>query len=463
MINSTVSGNNIYYYIKTSGSSGLSDRETSAKILSSPKKSDSAETFLKKLHHCIKEINVIKLPEETTLNRVVDQVLSGYQSKLDNLGILSRSWLCFLKVITYPLGFFGIHVTQLQKIRYYAKTIKVLGESQSALLSTDPDFALKRKLITALPEDSPERGKILKYNLEQCLQAKTDNNPEMIFDACQAYLKRGEAAKAKELLLGMSETGNSGRDGDLFTEVVSTCIEKEIPAIDLIEKMLALPPSSISDKNMDIIASSCEKAGKLHQFVAAIDALPIDKNKKTILYDGFVKECLKKIDLNETELRSKECRQLLSSLLDKMSRTHAQMTAKMFFSREEYLFAIKAANIIYYEEEGKALLIEISSICTKNGHFEMALKSLEKIGYLKDEELPIAQAFIELIVASMEENIDFANEVLQQCLRSKPASPIKIKIRASAEHLFERAMELKNYRIACDALQITGDVQDDLL
>jgi hypothetical protein len=462
-----VSGNH-YYQLDTITQQDYSGRRDISTILLKPTKVDNAETFLKDLHRHIRGNSTINLPEGTTLNKIVDGVVLGYQSKLNKLGIPQRIWQRFATIITYPLKLLGINLTQAQKIQYYAKIIKNSAENQSILLSSDPAFDLKNKLIRDLPIDSPERTKILSYSTEQCLEKMT-NNPEDKFLSCRCYLMSGDIEKARELFLGLNKEDEPSIES-YFPEAIFACIERGICANDLIEKMFALSEYGISNEKLDGIVSKCGETGKLEQLTIAIDASSINKNYKEIFYDAVVRECLKKIDLNELASRSGEPKEQTSSeklvkilhcVLDKISFQHAFELAKLFIAIEDYSAAIQAANLIYYNEIGQALLVEISSLCTKKGQFKLALGSLKKISFM-DKIPSIVKALVDLVNASIEVDLDFAYNILKD-FKYKSGSPMKKELNDPAILLFERAMTINNFRMAIDALSITlGNVLDDL-
>jgi hypothetical protein len=378
---SSIAPGNHYYHLNINGNMNR------VSILLKPTKEGDAEAFLKNLHLCIRENNTINLPEGTILNNVVDQVVSGYRSKLDKLDILQRNWQRFLSIITYPLVLLGINLTQAQRIQHFVKTIKSYDVNQLILISTDPAFDLKKRLINVLPINSPERTKILRYSIEQCLQKMT-NDHSTRFIACECYFKNDDIEKARDLLLNFNKEDELDFI-TLFSKAIFICVEREIPAIDLIEKIFTLN-KNISDKSLDTIASRFNKAEKIDKLIATIGASSIDKYDKDRFYDSVVKECLKKIDSNEFGSRSSKQQKQIESenfikifgcLLDKISSRHALEVAKHFIAIEDYSTAIQAANLSWFTKEGRALLIEISSHLTKKGQFELALKSLEKISY----------------------------------------------------------------------------------
>jgi hypothetical protein len=395
---SFASGNH-YYRLNTITQQASSSRPGISTISLEPTKVGDAEAFLKKLHQCIRENNTINLPEGTLLNKIVDRIVFGYQSKLNGLSILQRTWQRFSVIITYPLGLLGINLTQAQRIEYYVKTIKVSVSNQSILISDDPAYALKKKLINALPINSPDRTKVLRYSIEECLEKMTNSDPKSKFVACKSYLKRGDIAKASDLLLGLNKEDELNFI-PLFSEAIFICIEREIPVFDLIKKMSG---GFISDEILDGIASKCNEAGKLEQFVAAINP-SINAFNSVRFYDAVVKEHLKKIDSNELASRSgkpheqthsEKLVEMLHGFLDKISPKYALEVAKLFIAIEDYPAAIQAANLSSFCEEGRALLIEISSLCTKKGQFQSALMSLKKISFLSTPSS--VKAFAELI------------------------------------------------------------------
>jgi hypothetical protein len=464
---SIISGNN-YYHLNTITQHDPSGRHNISTILLKPTKMDNAETFLKNLHECvIRDNSTINLPEGSTLSKVVDGVVLGYQSKLNKLGILQRIWQCFSTIITYPLRLLGINLTQAQRIQHYVKAIKAGAANQSILLSSDTAFDLKKQLIHALPINSPERTKILSYSTEQCLEKMT-NNPANKFLVCKCYLKNGDIEKVRDLLLGLNEEDKSDIKG-LFPEAIFICIEREISANDLIEKMFAVSKYGIFSKDLDKIVSRCSKVGKLDQLLASIDASSINKDNKNELYDALVRGCLKKIDVNELisrngepqkQTQSEKFVKMLHSFLDKISFQHALELAKLFIAIEDYPAAIKVVKLIYLNETCQALLVEISSLCTNKGQFELALKSLKVIAFMDTPS--IVNAVVELVAANMEVDLDFAFKILKK-FQYVSDSQLQKELSASAMLLFEHAMAINNFRMATEVLGFTYSDDEDLI
>jgi hypothetical protein len=233
--------------------------------------------------------------------------------------------------------------------------------------------------------------------------------------------------------------------------------------------MFAVSKYGIFSKDLDKIVSRCSKVGKLDQLLAAIDASSINKDNKDELYDALVRGCLKKIDVNELTSRSGEPQKrtqsekfvkMLHSFLDKIPSGSVLEVVRFFIVIEDYAAAIKVAKLIYFNEACQALLVEISSLCSSKGQFELALMSLNEISFMDTPS--IVNAVVELVAASMEVDLDFACKILKEFEYTSDSSQLKKGLSASAVLLFERAMAINNFRMAAKALSFIHSDDDDL-